>query len=127
MGGAGVGKSFLVKCVTEYMKKNLKFPRQNFLEEPSLAVTASTGKAATNVNGTTLHSAFHLPVKQVGARVREKPSDDHLQVLQKRYQYLKAVLIDEVSMTDDVTFDYLNRLLRAIKRRNDFDFGQYLF
>ena len=76
-GGAGVGKSFLVKCLTEYMKKNLKFPKQNFSEEPSLAVTASTGKAATNVNGTTLHSAFRLPVKQPGTRVREKPSDEH--------------------------------------------------
>ena len=30
-------------------------------------MTASTGKAATNVNGTTLHSAFHLSVEQVGA------------------------------------------------------------
>ena len=45
------------------MKKNLKF-RQNFSEEPSLAVKASTGKAAININGTTLQSAFHLPVKQ---------------------------------------------------------------
>ena len=31
-GGASVVKSFLVKCVTEYMKKNLKFPVKNFSE-----------------------------------------------------------------------------------------------
>ena len=105
------------------MKKNLKFPKQNFSEEPSLAVTASTGKAATNVNGTTLHSAFRLPVKQPGTRVREKPSDEHLQVLQKRYEFLKSVLIDEISMTDNCTFDSLNRWLRTIKRRDDIDFG----
>ena len=29
----------------------------------SVLVTGSTGKAATNVNGITLHSAFNLPVK----------------------------------------------------------------
>ena len=55
--GAGVPKSFLVKCFTGYMKKNFNFPRHNFSEEPSLAVTAST-KAVTNVNGATLHSPF---------------------------------------------------------------------
>ena len=57
----------------------------------SLAVTASTGKAANNMNGTTLHSAFQ--VKQVDAGFREWPSDDPLSMLQKRYQYLKDVLI----------------------------------
>ena len=57
-GGAGVRKSFLDKCLTESMKKNSKFPRQNYAEEPSLAVTAFTCKAATYVNSTTLHSAF---------------------------------------------------------------------
>ena len=102
------------------MQKNFKFPRQNFFEESSLVVTASTGKEATNVDSTTLHSTFKLPVKQVGAYVREKFSDDHLQILRKRYQYLKAVLIDEVSMTDNGTFDCLNRWLRAISKRNDF-------
>ena len=57
-GGAGVRKSFLDKCLAESMKKNSKFPRQNYSEEPSLAVTAFTCKAATYVNSTTLHSAF---------------------------------------------------------------------
>ena len=75
------------------------------------------------MNGTTLHSSFRLPVKQPGTRVREKPSDEHLQVLQKRYEFLKSVLIDEISMTDNCTFDSLNRWLRTIKRRDDIDFG----
>ena len=33
-------------------------------EYPAVVVTASTGKAAINVNGTTLHSAFGLPVRE---------------------------------------------------------------
>ena len=72
-------------------------------------MTASTGKAATNVKGTILHSAFRLPLKQPGIPVREKLSDEYLQVLQKRYDFLKAVLIDEISMRDNCTFDDLNR------------------
>ena len=59
-GGAGVGKSFLVNLITEYLRRVLRYPGQNPDEEPSIAVTASTGKAATNINGTTLHSAFNL-------------------------------------------------------------------
>ena len=61
-GGAGVGKSFLIKAITEYLKRVLRYPNQN-LDQPSVLVTASTGKAATGINGITLHSAFHLSVK----------------------------------------------------------------
>ena len=61
-GGAGVGKSFAVNCITEYLRKTLKYPGQNFDQQPSVKVTASTGKAATNINGSTLHNAFNLPI-----------------------------------------------------------------
>ena len=33
-------------------------------EKPSVILTASTGKAAANINCTTLHTAFALPVKE---------------------------------------------------------------
>ena len=64
-GGAGVGKTFLVNVITEYLKRILRYPNQSFDQQPSVLVTASTGKAATNINGTTLHSAFNLPVKEI--------------------------------------------------------------
>ena len=44
------------------LRKNPEISNQN-LVNPSVPVTASTGKAATNVNGITLHSAFNLPIK----------------------------------------------------------------
>ena len=44
------------------MKKTLESPGQNMDEHPAVVVTASTGKAAINVNGTSLDSAFGLPV-----------------------------------------------------------------
>ena len=44
------------------MKKTLKTSRQNMDKYPVVVVSTSTGKGAINVNGTTLHSAFGLPV-----------------------------------------------------------------
>ena len=55
-GGAGVGKSFLVKAITEYLKRVLRYPNQNS-DQPSVLVTASTEKAAAGINGIALHSA----------------------------------------------------------------------
>ena len=46
------------------MKKTLKTPSQNVGEHLAVVVKASTGKAAINVNGTSLHSAFGLPVRE---------------------------------------------------------------
>ena len=121
-GGAGVGKSFLVNVITEYLKRILRYPNQS-LDEPSVLVTASTGKAATNINGTTLHSAFHLPVKTgnkfFGYR---KPRDEVLHSMRNKYKYLKVVLIDEISMTGEETFDYTDKTLQLIKN-NTLPFG----
>ena len=121
-GGAGVGKSFLVNVITEYLKRILRYPNQS-LDEPSVLVTASTGKAATNINGTTLHSAFHLPVKTgnkfFGYR---KPRDEVLHSMRNKYKYLKVVLIDEISMTGQETFDYTDKTLQLIKN-NTLPFG----
>ena len=59
-GGAGVGKSFLIKAVTEYLKRVLRYPNQN-LDQPSILVTAYTGKAGTDINGiTVLHCILHF-------------------------------------------------------------------
>ena len=62
--GAGVGKSLLVNLITEYLKKTLKYAGRNCDDHPSVVVTVSIGKAATNINGTTLHSAFSLPLRE---------------------------------------------------------------
>ena len=60
-------------------------------------MTASTGKAATGVNGITLYSAFHLPVKS-GLKLYsyKKPSDETLYVLTNKYQYLKGLITNEL-------------------------------
>ena len=83
--GAGIGKSFLSKAITEYLKRVLRYPNQN-LDQPSVLVTAYTGKVATGINGITLHFAFHLPVKSgLKSYKYKKPSGETLHMLRKKY------------------------------------------
>ena len=120
-GGAGVGKSFLV-TTKEYLKGILRYPSQN-PDNPSFLVTASTGKAATNVNGITLYSPFNLPVKS-GLKLcgYQKPSDETLHKLRNKYQYLKVLITDEISMIRRETFEDLDLALKNIKQ-NLLQFG----
>ena len=62
MGGTDGRKRFLIKAITEYFKQTWRYPNQN-PDQPYFLVTASSGKAATDINGITLNSACHLPVK----------------------------------------------------------------
>ena len=41
-GGGGVGKSFIIKTISEYANRFLKFPNQR-TDQPSIMLTASTG------------------------------------------------------------------------------------
>ena len=122
-GSAGVGKSFLVNVITEYLKRVLRYPDQAIDDQPSVLVTASTGKAATVINGTTLHSAFRLPVQTRNKSFEyRKPSDEGLHEMRNRYKYLKVLLIDEISMVGYDTFQHLNLALQLIKN-NKLPFG----
>ena len=86
-------------------------------------MTASTGKAATGINGITLHSAFHLPVKSgLKSHKYKKPSDETLHMLRNKYQYLTILIIDEISVIGRETFGHLNLALKAIMQ-NSSPFG----
>ena len=83
------------------MKKTLKTPVQNMDEHPAAVVTASTVKAAINFNGTTLHSAFGLPVTE-GITFIQLAQD------KKDNVNLKALIADEISVISKLTFNDLN-------------------
>mgnify|MGYP001807192588 CR=1 FL=1 len=55
-GGGGTGKSFLIKLVTEML-------RRTHLEGKPVVLTAPTGVAAFNIRGSTIHRALGLPVE----------------------------------------------------------------
>ena len=113
-GGAGVGKSFLITVITEYLKRTLWYPNQN-LDQLSVLVTVSAWKAARGVNGITLHFVFHLAAKSGLKCYKYKiPSDETLYMLRNKYRYFKVLIINEISLIGRETFEDIDLELKAI-------------
>ena len=114
-GSAGTGKSVL-------LRETIKVLRDKYKREPDrVAVTASTGLAACNVGGVTLHSfaGIGLGKEAVPELVRKikrnaKPKN--------RWLRTKVLIIDEISMVDGDLFDKLEAIARSI-RNNGRPFG----
>ena len=111
-GGAGTGKSQVIKCITHESRK--LFTR--IAESPddiTVLLVAFTGTAAFNINGQTIHSALNifstsLPYKPLG--------EDCLNTLRVKYRSLQLLVIDEVSMVDQNMLTYIHARLQQIKR-----------
>lgn len=74
---------------------------------------APTGKAAHNIGGNTIHSAFGIPV---GRGFAFKPLDMHqLDSMRCKFFHLKIVFIDEISMVGKRMFNFINLRLQEIK------------
>ena len=100
--------------MTEYLRRILKYPGQNCDKEPSVLVTASTGKAASNIDGITAHSAFSLPQRGEGRVCNLNLGNEKLHKLRLKYRYLQVLLLDEVSMIGETTFNDLDMRLQKI-------------
>jgi ATP-dependent DNA helicase PIF1 len=110
-GGAGSGKSYL-----------LNFLKRNY-SSLGLEVTASTGIAAVNVGGSTIHSwsgigLANLPVEQI----IENLSSPKFARIRRRIKRARALAIDEISMISAEVFDLLSKVFCAI-RENDRPMG----
>lgn len=98
-GGGGVGKSYILN---------------HLRQELPITVTATTGVAALNVNGQTIHSWSGIGIcnKSVNAVVgiiRNTPKK------LKRIQNAKILAIDEISMLDDTQLEYLNEVFKKVR------------
>src|ERR1035437_458221 len=104
-GSAGSGKTYLLNQYIDYLKKN-KF---------EVAVTASTGIAATHMKGITIHSWS-------GHGIRDVLTEETLAELEERrylwdrIQRTKVLIIDEVSMLHHFRLDLVDMLVRRFKR-----------
>lgn len=110
-GAAGSGKTHTLHAYIAYLKK----------KNIEVAVTASTGIAATHLGGMTIHSWSGLGVRD---HLSEWDIDalESRQNLWRRYQATKVLIIDEISMLHHFRFDLLDRLCRSFKR-NEAAFG----
>lgn len=103
-GAPGAGKTYVLN----------QFVRRAERAGKKVAVTASTGIAASHIGGTTIHSWSGLGImdtltsddlKRLGARDR----------LLKRYNSTDILVIDEVSMLHGQRLDMVNTLAKALR------------
>ena len=111
-GGAGVGKSVVTRCIYQGLLKYLNHKRNVNPDSFQIMLCAPTGKAAHNIGGSTIHSAFCIPANQ---GFQFKPLDmQQLNSMRARYHSLKMVIIDEISMVGRGMFNYINLRLQEI-------------
>eukprot|EP00592_Proboscia_alata_P006177 CAMPEP_0194356764 /NCGR_PEP_ID=MMETSP0174-20130528/4343_1 /TAXON_ID=216777 /ORGANISM="Proboscia alata, Strain PI-D3" /LENGTH=532 /DNA_ID=CAMNT_0039126483 /DNA_START=62 /DNA_END=1657 /DNA_ORIENTATION=+ len=113
-GAAGVGKSFLLRHVIQSLKK-----RYN---EKAIAVTASTGIAATHINGVTLHSWAGIGIGRGGAS-KLVPKVLGNNAACERWRTTRALILDEVSMIDGILFEALDQIGRSVRGKCNLPFG----
>ncbi|CAG8983468.1 hypothetical protein HYALB_00000637 [Hymenoscyphus albidus] len=114
-GSAGTGKSVLMRAIIAELRKK-------YIREPDrVAVTASTGLAACNIGGVTLHSfsGIGLGKEDVPALVKKIKRNAKAK---NRWLKTKILIIDEISMVDGDLFDKLEAIARSI-RNNGRPFG----
>ena len=110
-GSAGSGKTYLLNKYIKYLESH-GIP---------VAVTASTGIAATHMNGMTIHSWSGLGIKD-HLDERELEKLEERKYLWKRFDKARVLIIDEISMLEGKQLEMVERICRRFKR-NDKPFG----
>ncbi|XP_078328201.1 uncharacterized protein LOC144623627 [Crassostrea virginica] len=118
-GGAGTGKSHLIKSIY-YELSRLFAPVLTNPDDVSVLLTAPTGVAAFNIGGATIHSAFAIPGNNTLPVEYQPLGDEKLNSLRTKLGQLKLLIIDEISMVDKKMLTYIHGRLRQIKQTGDF-------
>ncbi|SPO25681.1 related to PIF1 - DNA helicase involved in mitochondrial DNA repair and telomere length control [Ustilago trichophora] len=115
-GSAGTGKSVLLReIIKELRRKHAKRPE-------SVAVTASTGIAACNIGGVTIHSFAGIGLgKETTTQLVNKIRKNRKAAA--RWARTQVLIIDEISMVDPALLDKLEEVARLIRKKQDKPFG----
>lgn len=111
-GSAGSGKTFLLNQYIDYLKD----------KKVNVGITASTGIAATHMNGVTVHSWS-------GMGVKDALSDKDIQSLLRRRRLrnniyeTKVLIIDEISMLHHFQLDMVDKICKTFKQNYGQPFG----
>ena len=117
-GGAGSGKSTVIKILAQWTQKLLQHEGQDTYD-PCVIKTAFTGTASSNIEGQTLHASFGFAFDNNHYSLSDKARD------KKRAQLknLKTVIIDEVSMVKADMLYQLDLRLQEITEKVGIPFG----
>ena len=116
-GSAGVGKSMVIDHITHWCRENNK----------KIMVTATTGVAAANINGSTLHSWAGIGLgKNTHAKMNEAEVEREIR---KRAHYIKnkeesysryvdtdVLVIDEISMLDYEFMGKVDKIAKLLRK-----------
>ncbi|MBI4175433.1 AAA family ATPase [Candidatus Berkelbacteria bacterium] len=108
-GPAGSGKTYVLQ---EFIRRAKRTGKQ-------VAVTATTGLAATHLSGNTIHAWSGIGIHDVlHSRYHESLSQSRRDTIMKA----DILVIDEISMLHDFRLDLVDQITRAV-RGNDAPFG----
>jgi hypothetical protein len=114
-GGAGVGKSLLIKALYQTLYRFFNMDSNSNPDDPKILLCAPTGKASFNIGGQTLHSAFKLPLNQ---KHLHELSAAVSNMLSNKLHALKVIIIDEVSMVGQHILGMVDQRLRHLFDQN---------
>lgn len=107
-GEPGAGKTYVLNQYTNYLREH----------SVDVAITASTGIAATHIGGLTIHAWSGIGIKdhltpydldQIGTRER----------VVKRVNSAKVLVIDEVSMLDGSVLEMVDQVCRTVRQKGE--------
>ena len=106
-GSAGSGKTYTLNQYINYLRAR-RVP---------VAVTASTGIAATHMNGTTIHSWSGIGIKDELSD-RDLTNLSRKQFLADRLKDTAVLIIDEISMLHAKQLNLVNQVLKHVRKNN---------
>ncbi|XP_028966621.1 uncharacterized protein LOC100900662 [Galendromus occidentalis] len=115
-GPAGCGKTYTLKALMETYNR---YAQEHNNMNNAYISTATTGKAATALNGVTVHSAFKLALSNRAHQL----SNDVLQTYRHHLRNVRCIIIDEISMCSSHVFHGVNTRLQAMTGEFDANFG----
>lgn len=107
-GPAGSGKTYVLNKFIRHAKRQGK----------QVAITASTGIAATHLNGTTIHSWSGLGIRDFLSD-QDKAWLKGNDRLKKRYNSTDVLIIDEVSMLHGARLDMVDEACKLLRENGD--------
>ena len=116
LGAGGCGKTFLIDAALTTLKTKFN------IESKKILITATTGKAATGIGGSTIYSYSNGACIPTGRRKYTELQNQSLMRLQQRFDNILAVIVDEFSMLEAKSLFYLDQRLRQAKN-NQKPFG----
>ena len=107
-GSAGTGKTYVLNQFIQHLKD----------ANINVAITASTGIAATHIKGSTIHSWSGIGIKQIltGKDLRNLKKKKYLR---EQFDNVKVLIIDEISMLHRDQLNSINQVLTYCKENTE--------